>query len=235
MPVPRDKGLDRGAFLAYSHRVSDELSSRTASTYLNRRDTAMEEHKFKPVDFDNPSFLFVLEDRLKGLLGCPLHYGSYFKSFGLNGDEKVLDFGCGGGAGSRCLLKLLSKDGHLTCVDVSRFWIEKAERRLSKYSNVECRAGDIRTLDLPESSFDVVSIIHTLHDIEPAQRQGITDALSRKMKPGGVLFIREPTKASHGMPVEEIRTLMSNAGLEEADHKQIKTEYRGRYEKSIDD
>jgi len=191
----------------------------------------MENCDFKRVDFDNPSFLFVLEDKLKSLLGCPLYYDSYFKGFGLKGDERVLDFGCGGGAAARCLLKLLSKGGHLTCVDISHFWIKRAERRLGKHQNVECRAGNIGTLDIPESSFDVVYTIHTIHDIEPALRQEITDALSRKVKPGGVLFIREPIKKSHGMPVEEIRTLMSNAGLKETGRNQSKSEYRGTYQK----
>jgi ubiquinone/menaquinone biosynthesis C-methylase UbiE len=191
----------------------------------------MEEYQYKRVDFDKPSFLFLLEDRLKGLLGCPLYYGSYFQSFGLKGDEKVLDFGCGGGAGSRCLLKLLNRGGHLTCIDISDFWIERAKRRLRKSMNAECTAGDIRSLDIPDSSFDVITTIHTLHDIEPTERQAIVDALSRKMKSGGVLLIREPTKKSHGMPVEEIRTLMSNAGLRESGHKEIKSEYRGRFEK----
>ena len=67
----------------------------------------MSGHQFKQVDFENPSVLFILEDKLKGLLGCPLLYNRYFRTFGLKGDERVLDFGCGGGAGSRCLAKLL--------------------------------------------------------------------------------------------------------------------------------
>jgi ubiquinone/menaquinone biosynthesis C-methylase UbiE len=191
----------------------------------------MNEYQYKHVDFDKPCLLFLLEDKLKGLLGCPLYYGSYFQSFGLKGDEKVLDFGCGGGAGSRCLLKLLNRGGHLTCIDISNFWVERAKRRLRKSENAECRAGDIRKLDIPDSSFDVITTIHTLHDIEPTERQAIVDALSRKMKPGGVLLIREPTKKSHGMPIEEIRTLMSNAGLQESGHKEIKSEYRGRFQK----
>jgi ubiquinone/menaquinone biosynthesis C-methylase UbiE len=194
----------------------------------------MEDYEFKRVDFDNPSFLFILEDRLKGLLGCPFYYDSYFRSFGLKGDERVLDFGCGGGAGSRCLLKLLSKRGHLTCVDVSNFWIERARKRLGKRPNLEFRAGDIRNLKIPDSSFDVVYTIHTLHDIEPAERQGIVNAISGKMRPGAAFFVREPTKKSHGMPVEEIQTLLSNAGLKENEHNQIKSEYWGTFQKPND-
>ena len=192
----------------------------------------MSDHEFKQVDFEHPSSLFVLEDVLKGLLGGPLLYGPYIKTFGLRGDEKVLDFGCGGGAGSRCLASFLNKDGHLTCVDMSAFWIDKARKRLKKYPNVECRAGDIRELDIADSSFDVISVFHVIHDIAPAERQGTMDALSRKLKAGGRLLIREPIKPSHGMPVNEIRALMSSAGLKEAEHRQSKSEYSGRFEKT---
>ena len=193
----------------------------------------MSKDGFNQVDFEHPSTLFVLEDALKGLIGEPLLYKPYFESFGLIGNERVLDFGCGGGAGSRCLARLLNKGGHLTCIDSSQYWIRKANKRLKKYVNAECKSGDIRNLDIPDSSFDVISIIHVIHDIDPAERQDIVNALSRKLKAGGTLFIKEPTKNSHGMPVDEIQTLLSNAGLRETEHKKAKTEYMGRFQKQI--
>ena len=138
--------------------------------------------EFKEHDFEHPSILFILEDKLKSLLGGPLLYNPYFNTFGLKGNENVLDFGCGGGAGSRCLANLLSKDGHLICVDVSKYWIEKARERLAKYDSVECKSGDIRELDIPDSSFDVISTIHVIHDIAPTKRQDIVKVLSQKLK-----------------------------------------------------
>jgi ubiquinone/menaquinone biosynthesis C-methylase UbiE len=137
----------------------------------------------------------------------------------------------GGGVGSRCLAESL-KDGHLTCVDVSHYWINKARTRLKKYSNVECKAGDIREMDIPNSTFDVISTIHVIHDINPRDRQGTIGALSRKLKPGGILFIKERIEKSHGMPVEEIRASFSSAGLKETEHKETKSEYMGVYHKS---
>ena len=192
----------------------------------------MSSHNFKEYDFEHPSILFILEDKLKGLLGGPLLYNPYFKTFELKGNERVLDFGCGGGTGSRCLANLLSKGGLLTCVDVSRYWMAKARKRLEKYSNVECKSGDIRELDIPDSSFDVISTFHVIHDIIPAERQYIIKTLSQKLKAGGLLFIRERIGKSHGMPVEEIRALLSDAGLNEIEHKETKSEYMGKYQKS---
>jgi len=192
----------------------------------------LSDYDFKGYDFEHPSALFVLEDKLKGLIGGPLLYNPYFKTFGLKGNEKVLDFGCGGGAGSRCLARLLKEDGHLMCVDVSSYWIAKARKRLDKYSNVECKSGDIRKLDISDSSFDVISTIRVIHDIAPAERQDIAKVLSQKLKVGGLLLIREPIKKSHGMTVEEIRALLSGVGLKEIKHKETKSEYMGKYQKS---
>lgn len=118
-----------------------------------------------------------------------------------------------------CLARLLDKGGHVTCVDISHYWVAKARRRLNSYSNVECRAGDIRELDIPDSSFDIISTFHVIHDIAPRDRQDIIEIPSMKLKAGGLFFIREPTKESHGMPVEGIRTLLSGAGLKETNYK----------------
>jgi ubiquinone/menaquinone biosynthesis C-methylase UbiE len=187
------------------------------------------EYQYKRVDFENPSAPFLLEDILKNLIGGPLMYSPYFKTFGLKGDERILDFGCGGGVGSRCLAKILDEKGHLTCIDVSNYWIKKATRRLKKYPNVSCLAGDICKLDLPDKSYDVITIVHVIHDITPESRQETANALARLLYTGGTLFIREPVKQSHGMPSAEIRGLFSSAGLKEVKFTENKSEYRGEY------
>jgi len=191
----------------------------------------LSDHDFKQYDFEHPSIHFILEDKLKTLIGGPVLYNAYFNTFGLKGNERVLDFGCGGGAGSRCLANLLSKDGHLTCVDVSRYWIDKAGKRLEKFSNAECRSGDIRELRIPDSSFDVISVIHAIHDIAPEYRQDMIKTLSLKLKAGGFLFIRERTKRSHGLPAEEIGSLLSGAGSREIVHKESRSEYTAKDQK----
>ena len=190
----------------------------------------MNEYEFEQVDFENPSALFILEDILKGLIGGPLLYSPYYRTFELKGDEKVLDFGCGGGAGSRCLAQLLNRNGHLMCIDVSNHWINRARKRLRKYANVKCIAGDIRALDISADSFDVITIFHVIHDIAPIDRQDTVTALSRLLKKDGTAFVREPIKKSHGMPVGEIQTLFSNAGLKEIWHSESKSEYKGRFQ-----
>lgn len=191
----------------------------------------MSDYKFEKRDFEKPSFLFILEDVLKNFLGYPLLYNPFIKSFGIEGNERVLDFGCGGGISSRCIAKKLTKGGFLTCVDTSIFWMKKAKTRLGKYNNVEFKTGDIRDLDIADSSYDIVSIVRVIHDIEPELRQAIVDSLAAKLKQSGKLFIIEPTKRTHGMPVGEIRNLMSNAGLVETNKSIKKSSYKGEFTK----
>lgn len=188
-------------------------------------------YNFGPRDFDNPSFLFLLEDFFNNLTGGRFTYAPYYRTFELKGSESVMDFGCGGGIGSRILVKMLDKGGNLTCVDLSGYWLKKAEKRLMKYSNVEYRQGDIREMNIPASSFDVITVHHVLHDILPEIRKGITQKLSDLLKPEGRLFIKEPLKPSHGIPVEEIHFLFTHTGLKESYSGEDKSCYTGTYVK----
>lgn len=63
-------------------------------------------------------------------------------------------------------------------------------------------------------------------------------ALTGALKPGGKLWIREPTGEDHGMSATEIRELMREAGLEEvlfqtADSMITGPMYMGRFEKAV--
>ncbi|OQX91364.1 MAG: hypothetical protein B6D58_08465 [candidate division Zixibacteria bacterium 4484_95] len=191
----------------------------------------MNDYEFKKYDFERPSTLYILEDILMNMFGESVFYGSFIKTFGLKGNERVLEFGCGSGIGSRCVAKKLSTGGFLTGVDTSGYWTRKAKKRLRKYKNVEILTGDIRELDIPDLTYDIVFVTYVIHDIEPELRQGIIDSLSRKLKYNGLFFIREPIKKSHGMPATEIQSLLSNAGLTESECKTTKSEYRGKYSK----
>ena len=186
------------------------------------------EHKFKQVDINNPSFLFRLDDKLKFFFGG-WYFKSFVNSFALKGNEQVLDFGSGGGIGARFVLKHLEKNGHITCVDRSSYWIKKAQKRLKKFSNVTFSLGDISKLDIPDNAFDVVYARYVIHDVAPEERQRVMNALASKLKPGGALYIWEPTKFSHGMPAEEIRALPVSSGLQELSHEKTKSSYKGKF------
>ncbi len=152
------------------------------------------------------------------------YYRKFVDSFDLKGDEKVLDFGCGPGSTSKFIAQILEKGGgELTCLDLSPAWIERAKKHLSKFSNVEYYAEDIRSWEEKNNYFDAVAIHFMLHDIDKSERQEVVNTLAKKMKTGARLFIREPTKESHGMSPEEIRQLMLKSGLKENESKITKS------------
>ncbi len=138
------------------------------------------------------------------------------EGLGLRGDERVLEYGSGPGAASRYVAKrLVSGGGHLTCVDISSVWMSYLKKRMWGYQNVDFKLGDIVTLDVQNDSYNVVTIHFVLHEIEHSVRQERVKVLARTLKSGGAMFVREPVSERHGMPPEEIRTLVSSTGLRE--------------------
>jgi ubiquinone/menaquinone biosynthesis C-methylase UbiE len=183
-------------------------------------------------DFDNPSALFRFEDRLKGLIGGPLFYAPYYQSRGgFQGDEQVLDFGCGGGVSTRSIAARLTRGGAVTGVEISSYFSERARERVARYPSARILHGDITELDLPRQSFDLISIIHVIHDIPRARRSATVQALAALLKPNGRLWIWEPTRPSHGMPAEEVRRLMGEAGLREVSAEVPGHAFKGIFEK----
>ena len=113
---------------------------------------------------------------------------------GLRGDERVLDYGSGSGAAARHLARLLEAGGgHLTCMDVSARWQAVLRKVLRAYPDVEYLLGDVRAMGLPAARFDVVLVHWMLHDVPPRDRPAIVAELARLLRPGGRLFLREPT------------------------------------------
>lgn len=157
-------------------------------------------------------------------------YKKYIYGLGLEGNENVLDFGSGSGAGSRHFAEILSpKGGQLTCLDTSRPWMKIAMKRLQKYSNVRFITDDIRYADLPDQTFDIISIHIMLHDIDKGERLEIVRTLTNSLRSGGKLFIREPMNQSHGMPADEIRLLMTQNGLRETGFEISKLIFAGQF------
>ncbi|MGA7728959.1 MAG: class I SAM-dependent methyltransferase [Dehalococcoidales bacterium] len=137
-------------------------------------------------DFDKPPFFFTLEEKFKNIGGGSLYYRADIKSLDLKGSENILDFGCGGGAAVRAITKHLNEKGHILGVDTSGYWINIARQRLAQYPNVELKTGDIRTMNLPDHSFDVIITLNVLHHIAAEERLSVMTGpylLAQKRRP----------------------------------------------------
>jgi len=121
-------------------------------------------HESGNSEFERPSFWFATEDKLKTLFGS-YYYSADIKSLKLKGNESVLDFGCGGGAACLYLLRILNKRAHVLGVDTSVHLINLAKKRMQHFPNAEFKVGDIRNLDIPEHSMDVIVSFNVFHHI----------------------------------------------------------------------
>jgi trans-aconitate 2-methyltransferase len=99
----------------------------------------------------------------------------------LNGDETVLDAGCGSGRVTQALIERLP-DGHVIAVDESPSMIEAARGRLGE--GADLRVLDLLELDL-EEPVDAVLSTATFHWI--ADHERLFALLHAVLKPGGRL------------------------------------------------
>lgn len=97
-----------------------------------------------------------------------------------DGAENGLDVGCGEGETTR---RLRRRVRHVTGIDRDAPSIEQAR---SHGDDIEYVVGDLLSGDLEEASFDVVTAVAVLHQVD--ERAGLAQ-LSRLVRPGGVLII----------------------------------------------
>lgn len=103
-------------------------------------------------------------------------------------EARVLDVGCGAGNYS-LKLRQHRPAARFTLVDLSRPMLDRACQRLAG-SVAEAVQGDIRELDFPAGSFDVIVAAAVLHHLRsPAEWERVFAAFHRWLKPGGGLWI----------------------------------------------
>lgn len=113
--------------------------------------------------------------------------------------KRVLDVGCGLGAGSWLLA---TRGAHVTGVDVSEDAIEWAR---STYQPEASRRGahlDFWTVDLLAGvgtglgEFDALTVVDVLEHFSPAEGEDLLVNLGRLSRPGGRLFLHVPVTAN---------------------------------------
>ena len=111
------------------------------------------------------------------------HYHDFLLKHVPQNCEDALEIGCGTGAFAR---RLAERCKRVIGLDLSSEMIRVARSRSSQFDNLEFQLADAMTWDFPESQFDFVCSIATLHHLE--QRElllKIRDAL----RPRGVLVV----------------------------------------------
>ena len=108
---------------------------------------------------------------------------------GVRAGDSVLDVGSSGGYLARKLAGVAGPGGHVTGVDPSQAAIEYAQRRA--LPAMTFTVGAAQDLDLPDSSFDVVTCTLAMHHIPARKRATAVSEMFRVTRPGGRLLIAD--------------------------------------------
>lgn len=101
------------------------------------------------------------------------------------GLKEILDLGCGAG---RDALYFADKDLKVTAVDISEGGISIL--REENGENIDCICKDVRDIDFPDSSFDVVYAHLILQYLDHAEMNIIMKKLYKMLKKNGYIFIK---------------------------------------------
>ncbi len=97
--------------------------------------------------------------------------------------ENALEIGCGTGAFARVLAKRCRR---VVGLDLSAEMIRVARARSEQFENLEFELADAMTWDFPQSHFDFICSIATLHHLD--QRELLLK-IRESLKPKGVLVV----------------------------------------------
>ncbi len=105
---------------------------------------------------------------------------------GVRPGDSVLDVGCSSGYLARKLAAAAGPSGHVTGVDPSQAAIAYAQRRAP--ASMTFTVGRAQNLDLPVSSFSVVTCTLAVHHVPARQREAAFREMYRVTRPGGRLL-----------------------------------------------
>lgn len=121
----------------------------------------------------------------------------YLDTMSIGRSARVLDMGCGTGLAARAIARRGNFSGHITGVDLSSYLAAAAKRLAGEEGlggHLEFLAGDVRTLNFADGSFDAV-VAHTLlsHVEDPLT---VLKEAARVVRPGGMIGVFDGDYAS---------------------------------------
>ena len=111
------------------------------------------------------------------------HYHDFLLKHVPHNCEDALEIGCGTGAFARLLAKYSKR---VVALDLSAEMIRVARSRSSEFYNLEFLLADAMTWSFPQSRFDFICSIATLHHL---QQRELFVKMRNALKPGGVLVV----------------------------------------------
>ncbi len=113
---------------------------------------------------------------------------------GIESGMTILELGCGSGAFTPLLARVVGEQGKVYAVDIQPGMLQQLERKLAKAENLDIRNVELKqasAYELPfeDEALDLVFIVAALQEISDRER-ALREA-RRVLKPGGTLAVTE--------------------------------------------
>lgn len=118
------------------------------------------------------------------------HYHDFLLRHVPQNCENALEIGCGTGAFAR---QLAERCKRVVALDLSSEMIRVGRSRSSQFDNLEFELADAMTWAFPQSQFDFICSIATLHHL---QQRELFVKMKEALKPGGVLLVLDLVESS---------------------------------------
>ncbi len=118
------------------------------------------------------------------------HYHDFLLRHVPQNCENALEIGCGTGAFAR---QLAVRSKRVVALDMSSEMIRVGRSRSSQFNNLEFELADAMTWSFPQSQFDFICSIATLHHL---QQRELFVKMKDALKPGGVLVVLDLVESS---------------------------------------
>lgn len=118
------------------------------------------------------------------------HYHDFLLKHVSQNCENALEIGCGTGAFAR---RLAERCKQVIALDLSAEMIRVARSRASQFDNLEFQLADAMTWNFPQSHFDFICSIATLHHL---QQRELFVKMKEALKPRGVLVVLDLVESS---------------------------------------
>ncbi len=146
----------------------------------------------KSYHFPAPAFIGrFLDSDLRRWVQPP---GKLIEHSGIKSGMMVMDLGCGSGAFTPFVARVVGEQGKVYAVDIQPAMLRQLERKLAKdgnqdIKNIEMKRASAYDLPLEDGTVDLVYMVTVLQEI-PDRSRALRE-ISRVLKPGGILAVTE--------------------------------------------